>query len=191
MDLISQYEAAKRSGVSKPGILKAVRTGRIPLTQGKIDADSDEWKNYMASHAGVESRQNGDDGEDDEHIELSKYKLEIRKLEAQTKKLAVDTRLANIRADAMRGRLRDARFTDMAMVELMTSAFEQFDGVVSVLDGIIADAMSDGFESRAKSEQKILDKIDKIKSSIEQRWRNQLKKWANEVVQKRNFIDEQ
>lgn len=180
MELISQYEAAKRSGVTKQYISQMVKSQKLKLRQGKIDFDSEEFQDFMSCQAGSE-----------ENIKtISRHELEIKKLEAQTKKMEADTRLAIMRGSVMRGKLRDGRFMDMAFSELFSSAFEQFRGITSVLDSIIADAMNEGTTSRQKSEQRLYDRIDKIMDGLEKSWNKRRQQWNADIVKKRTVMDD-
>lgn len=169
MTLITQSELARRLDCRKSYINKLCKTGKLPVEGTRIRSDSPIVQEMI--------RKKNQPELDEEELKRKNQKqdMELKKLEQQGLNLDIKNR-------QLRGKLRDAKLQDEAFFSLLQISVDRMRGVTSVLDQIIAAAISEGFDSRAESEALIYETLDDAAQDIREQWTELIDSWKSTAV---------
>lgn len=179
MELITKSEFARRCGVTPQAIGKAVAAQKIDVVDGKIDFESASSQRYFDESGGHDFG-----GEQfsvpsvEQSIADKKAQIMLQKTFAQTRKLAAEARIAEMKERQMRGELWEGKFVDHAFVTLLQSAVNQFRSLRTIIPTIIASAQRDGADSLAESEQLFYDEVERIMHDVDAAWKKKIEEWA-------------
>lgn len=183
--LISQAEFARRTGMQRAYINSLVGNRKLDSVGTKVDTTCTYAQNMLKSYEEKMRRAAGSAAANEEEADKRareqferaerKSKMELYKLQQQGQNLDLKNR-------QLRGHLRDARMMDAAFAELLQSALDRFRGITSELNDIIAAAISDGTDSRAESEARLLSAMEDIAEDIQRQWANMIKSWDSTAV---------
>lgn len=136
--LVSQAEYARRRGVSRPAVLKAVKSGRIVLIDGKIDPEvaDIQWAKNTAPRVQADAPTRAAAIEPRETLPDAVEPVSLN--EARARREAVMASLAELELAERRGELVSAAGVEKALASKILGARDALDALADRLSPLLA-----------------------------------------------------